>query len=57
MDFSYSSFNKRKFLFRCLDCQMIIAIDFEDEKEIEDILNGELKFECLCQGMNELLLD
>lgn len=52
-----NSLKKRKFIFRCLDCQMIIAIDFDDEKEIEDVLNNELRFECLCKGMNELLLD
>jgi len=41
---------KRKFLFRCEDCQMIISVDFDDPEEIEKIMEDELVLQCNCKG-------
>jgi len=41
---------KRKFLYRCDDCQMIVALEFSDSEDIEDIMNEKMILECVCQG-------
>lgn len=47
---------KQQLVFRCDTCNKIEIFEFEDEKEIEEIKNGTLSFECACQdGMLELL--
>lgn len=46
---------KQRFSFRCHECKTIFSSEFEDEKEIEDIREGELYFECPCGGKSKLL--
>lgn len=48
---------KRKFLFRCEKCQQIIEIEFEDEKDIEDINEDKILIECTCQAYSFVLRD
>lgn len=46
---------KQQFTFRCNECKIIITSEFEDEKDIEDIKEGLLYFECPCGGISKLL--
>ncbi len=46
---------KRKFNFRCIECRAIFSIEFEDEKDIEEVQEGILSFECQCGSKSELL--
>jgi hypothetical protein len=48
-------FFKRKFLFRCDECEMIISIEFDDDEDIKDAENGDFKLECVCGGHSSLL--
>lgn len=49
---------KRTFLFRCDDCQMVLSVDFEDKEDIEDIQNDKIELECPCHyGKCKVLRD
>lgn len=51
-------FNKvRKFLFRCNSCEMIISVEFEEQKDISKVLDAETGLECPCGGTSAVLLD
>lgn len=52
-------FNDKKirFTFRCVDCQVIISSEFDDEEDIEDVRNDKLYLECSCGGKCPLLRD
>ena len=49
--------NKRKFIFRCKECQSIIESEFENKKEIKNILNNKIELICPCKGRAVVLLD
>ncbi len=49
--------NKRKFLFRCEKCHQIISIDFEEEKDIEEVQEDKVLLECHCSGYYFVLRD
>lgn len=49
--------SKRKFLFRCDVCQMILSVDFEDEEDIEKINDNKIELECPCGGQCKVLRD
>jgi hypothetical protein len=39
---------KRKFLFRCESCQMIVSVEFDDPEEIKKIQEDQMVLECSC---------
>ena len=48
---------KRKFLFKCDDCGVIISFDFQEESDLKDIQEDKLILECGCQGKCKVLRD
>lgn len=48
---------KRKFLFKCCECEMIVSVEFEKDDDIKDVANNKVLFECSCGGIQEVLLD
>lgn len=50
-------FNKRKFLFKCQECEMILAVEFDEEKDIDDVAEDKMVLECPCSGKSYLLRD
>jgi hypothetical protein len=49
--------NKKKYLFKCEECGLIVSIDFESEKDLEQIKEGQMIVECPCSGDCKVLLD
>lgn len=45
------------FLFRCESCQAIIAVEFEEEEEKEQVNNDQVMLECPCGGKCKVLRD
>lgn len=50
-------FTKRKFLFKCDECETIINIELDDEDDLKKINNNEIVLECSCGGQCEILKD
>lgn len=48
---------KRKFLFRCDDCQIILAVEFDEEEDLKKIQDNEMVLECPCNGICKILRD
>jgi hypothetical protein len=48
---------KRKFLFKCEDCAMILSVDFESEEDLKDIQDDKIELECPCEGKCRVLRD
>jgi hypothetical protein len=48
---------KRKFLFRCEDCGLIVSVDFEEEKDLQDLQDNKIVLECPCEGKCKVLRD
>jgi hypothetical protein len=48
---------KRKFLFKCEACAMILSVDFEDEEDFEKIQEDKLELECPCGSHCKVLRD
>ena len=48
---------KRKFLFKCESCEMIISVEFEDEEDLENVQEDKMVLECPCSGQSRVLLD
>lgn len=48
---------KRKFLFKCEDCEMILSVDFEEKEDIQKIQDNEMVLECPCGGHCKVLRD
>lgn len=48
---------KRKFLFRCEDCGLVIAVDFEEEDDLKDVQEDKIVLECPCEGKCKVLRD
>ena len=46
---------KHKFLFKCQDCGMIVAVELEDEQDIENAYKDEFCLECVCEGKSKPL--
>jgi len=49
--------NKRNFLFRCEDCQMITSVELEDPVDIASIEDNTMELECPCEGKCLVLKD
>jgi hypothetical protein len=39
---------KRKFLFKCEDCSMLLIIELEESQDLKDIQEDKMKLECPC---------
>lgn len=48
---------KRKFLFKCEDCQMILSIELEEEEDLKKVQDDEMVLECPCSGHCTVLRD
>lgn len=48
---------KRKFLFKCSDCAMVISVELEDPEDLEDVQEDKIELECPCQGKCKVLRD
>lgn len=48
---------KRKFLFKCEDCSMILSVDFESEEDLKDIQDDKIELECPCGSKCKVLRD
>lgn len=49
---------KRQLVFRCDVCRKIEIFELSDDKEIQELKDGVIYFECVCQeGILELLLN
>ena len=40
----------RKFLFKCKDCSLILLVEFEEDEDIETVIQDEMTLDCLCKG-------
>jgi hypothetical protein len=49
--------SKRKFLFKCEECAMILAVEFEEPEDLERAQKNEIVLECPCGGRSKVLLD
>jgi hypothetical protein len=47
---------KRKFLFRCAECETIVTAELEED-DIAKVVEGLLDMECTCQGILKVLRD
>lgn len=48
--------DKRKFLFKCEDCETILSVEFEDE-DIKKVQEDKMFLECPCGGQCKVLRD
>lgn len=48
---------KITFLFRCVECKLILSAEFEEPEDLEDVRNDKLYLECLCGDKCWLLRD
>jgi hypothetical protein len=48
---------KRKFLFKCDSCQAILMMEFDDPKDLADVTEDKILFECSCGGICAPLRD
>lgn len=46
---------KRKFLFKCEDCEMLLSVEFEEEEDLKKVQNDEMLLECPCEGVCKVL--
>jgi len=46
---------KRKFLFKCDDCESISNIEFETEEDLKEIDEDKMLLECSCGGISYVL--
>lgn len=47
---------KRKFLFKCDECEMILSVEFEDEEDLEKVQDDKMILECPCGGGHCIVL-
>jgi hypothetical protein len=48
---------KRKFLFKCDTCEMIVSVEFEEAEDIKKTTEDKVCLECPCGGYCKLLRD
>lgn len=48
---------KRKFLFKCDECEMILSVEFEEEEDLEKVQDDKMILECPCGGHCKVLRD
>ena len=47
----------KKYLFKCDTCDSILAVDFDDPKDLEELKEDKILLECPCGGICLLLRD
>lgn len=47
----------RKFLFRCNECEMILSIEFDNEEDLEKVVEDEIILDCPCGSQCFVLRD
>jgi len=48
---------KRKFLFKCDECAMILSVEFEEEEDLKKVQEDKMVLECPCGGRCLILRD
>lgn len=48
---------KRHFLFKCEDCDLIVAVDLETEEDLLDVQEDKISLRCPCDGECRVLRD
>lgn len=48
---------KRKFLFKCEECEMIIAVSFDEPEDLQDVQENKIQLECPCGAHCKVLRD
>lgn len=48
---------RRKFLFKCEDCELILSVDFENEQDLLDVQDDKVVLECPCGSKCFVLRD
>jgi hypothetical protein len=48
---------KRKFLFKCDDCEMIVSVQLDDALDLKKASEDKLILECPCGGYCKILRD
>jgi len=48
---------KRKFLFKCEECAMILSVEFEDPEDLQSIQDDKIELECPCGAHCKVLRD
>lgn len=48
---------KKKFLFRCESCEMIVLVEFDKSEDLEKIQEDKLVLECPCGACYKALRD
>ncbi len=51
------TFDKQTFLFKCVQCEMIVSVEFEEQEEIEKVQENKTILECSCGGRCIILWD
>ena len=57
MYLSMASNTKRKFLFKCDDCELLLSVEFEEEEDLEKVQDNKMILECPCGGHCNVLRD
>jgi hypothetical protein len=52
-----TTFDKRTFLFKCDQCEMIVSVEFDEPEEIEKVQENKTILECPCRGHCLILRD
>jgi hypothetical protein len=48
---------KRKFLFKCDDCAMLLSVDFEEPEDLQKVQEDKMILQCPCEGQCRVLRD
>jgi hypothetical protein len=47
----------RKFLFKCEECELIMAVGFDDPEDLQNIQEDKIHLECPCGAQCHVLRD
>ena len=53
----FNLLTSQTFLFKCEDCEMILSLDLEEDKDLERVRNDKMILECPCGGKCFVLRD
>jgi len=51
------SSSKRKFLFKCDTCELILSVEFDEPEDLEKVQDDKIILECPCGGHCNILRD
>jgi len=49
--------NKRKYLFKCEDCSLILSVDLDEEEDFKKVNDDKMILHCPCEGECKILRD